>query len=105
MVVVLRELTRAQLSLHCLKRPDKWPACHAAPVDVEKLLKAFDLTGKYGPCTGLPRLERHALSLSFALDIHLQDVGPCNISISISAEDGSVHLYGPAGGSALRSWA
>jgi DNA polymerase delta subunit 4 len=34
------------------------PMIHADPSDVQVILRDFDLTGKYGPCVGISRIER-----------------------------------------------
>jgi hypothetical protein len=91
------------------------PAADADPEATARALKLFDLTGKYGPCTGLQRLERQAILCLAGQKLCKCAQGCAAISLSVACL-GTINIplractrmltaCMPAGGSAPRSWA
>ncbi|CCG81598.1 DNA polymerase delta subunit 4 [Taphrina deformans PYCC 5710] len=51
-----------------IRSAKKTPALHTRPTNVETILRDFDLTGKYGPCVGISRLDRYNRAVAMKMN-------------------------------------
>lgn len=59
------EFVRAAEAIRSAK---KTAALHTKPNTIETILRDFDLTGKYGPCVGISRLDRYKRAVKMKMN-------------------------------------